>query len=96
MTPARHPQFIPPIGPASPGADYKSQEITSMLPRFFTLVLLIFMATGAGPLWASESFTIEDIRIEGLQRVSPGTVFNYLPVKVGDEFGVEAAFAGPL
>ena len=32
------------------------------------------------------SFTIEDIRIEGLQRVAPGTVFNYLPVKVGDDF----------
>ena len=32
----------------------------------------------------AESFTIEDIRIEGLQRISAGTVFNYLPVKVGD------------
>lgn len=32
------------------------------------------------------SFTIDDIRIEGLQRVAPGTVFNYLPVKVGDDF----------
>ncbi|MBP1149630.1 outer membrane protein insertion porin family [Methylocaldum sp. RMAD-M] len=29
---------------------------------------------------------IEDIRVEGLQRVSAGTVFNYLPVKVGDLF----------
>ncbi len=33
-----------------------------------------------------ESFTIEDIRIEGLQRISAGTVFNSLPVKVGDAF----------
>ena len=32
----------------------------------------------------AESYTIEDIRIEGLQRISAGTVFNYLPVKVGD------------
>lgn len=31
-------------------------------------------------------FVVRDIRIEGLQRISPGTVFNYLPVKVGDEF----------
>ena len=30
------------------------------------------------------SFTIKDIRIEGLQRISAGTVFNYLPVQVGD------------
>ena len=30
------------------------------------------------------SFVVKDIRVEGLQRVSAGTVFNYLPVKVGD------------
>jgi outer membrane protein insertion porin family len=33
----------------------------------------------------AESFVIKDIRVEGLQRISAGTVFNYLPVKVGDE-----------
>jgi outer membrane protein insertion porin family len=31
------------------------------------------------------AFVVQDIRIEGLQRISAGTVFNYLPVKVGDE-----------
>jgi outer membrane protein insertion porin family len=31
-----------------------------------------------------ELFTIGDIRIEGLQRISEGTVFNYLPVNIGD------------
>ena len=31
-------------------------------------------------------FVIEDIRVEGLQRLTPGTVFNYLPVEVGDLF----------
>ncbi|MEJ2693167.1 MAG: outer membrane protein assembly factor BamA, partial [Candidatus Thiodiazotropha sp.] len=31
------------------------------------------------------AFQIEDIRVEGLQRISAGTVFNYLPVKTGDE-----------
>lgn len=30
------------------------------------------------------SFKVEDIRVEGLQRISAGTVFNYLPVKPGD------------
>ncbi len=34
---------------------------------------------------AVEPFIVKDIRVEGLQRVSPGTVFNYLPVKVGDQ-----------
>jgi outer membrane protein insertion porin family len=33
---------------------------------------------------AVDSFLVKDIRVEGLQRISPGTVFNYLPVKVGD------------
>ncbi len=35
---------------------------------------------------AFEAFEVQDIRIEGLQRIAPGTVFNYLPVKVGDRF----------
>lgn len=38
------------------------------------------------PAQAAEDFIIEDIRVEGLQRLTPGTVFNYLPMKVGDEF----------
>ncbi len=33
---------------------------------------------------AQESFTVGDIRVEGLQRISEGTVFNYLPVNIGD------------
>ncbi len=33
----------------------------------------------------SESFTVGDIRVEGLQRISEGTVFNYLPVNIGDK-----------
>src|SRR5262245_7528061 len=31
-----------------------------------------------------ESFIVSNIRIEGLQRISEGTVFNYLPVNIGD------------
>ena len=31
---------------------------------------------------ALADFTIQDIRVEGLQRTEPSTVFNYLPVKV--------------
>jgi len=30
------------------------------------------------------SFTVSDIKVEGLQRISEGTVFNYLPVNIGD------------
>jgi hypothetical protein len=35
----------------------------------------------------AEVFQVSDIRIEGLQRIAPGTVFNYLPVQVGDTVG---------
>lgn len=35
---------------------------------------------------AAQEFVIEDIRVEGLERVTPGTVFNYLPMRVGDTF----------
>jgi outer membrane protein insertion porin family len=38
------------------------------------------------PASALDSFRVSDIRVEGLQRISPGTVFNFLPVQVGDEF----------
>ncbi|WP_321952921.1 outer membrane protein assembly factor BamA [Paraburkholderia bannensis] len=35
---------------------------------------------------ATAPFVVQDIRIEGLQRVEPGTVFAYLPIKQGDTF----------
>jgi outer membrane protein insertion porin family len=33
----------------------------------------------------TQNFTVGDIRIEGLQRISEGTVYNYLPVNIGDQ-----------
>lgn len=52
------------------------------------------MALSLAPLaWAVEPFVIKDIRVEGLQRTEPGTVFNYLPVKVGDTFSDDKAEA---
>ncbi len=50
------------------------------MKRLFLLVLII-----AAPVFCSaEVFEIQDIRIDGLQRVSAGTVFASLPVGVGD------------
>lgn len=40
----------------------------------------------AANTWAVEPFTVRDIRIEGLQRVEPGTVFGSLPFRVGDQY----------
>jgi outer membrane protein insertion porin family len=42
---------------------------------------------------AFEPFTIRDIRIEGIQRIEAGTIFSYLPVKVGDRMTDEKAAA---
>lgn len=36
---------------------------------------------------AAAVFQVTDIRVEGLQRIAPGTVFNYLPVQIGDTVG---------
>lgn len=41
--------------------------------------------------YAAEPFVITDIRVEGLQRTEPGTVFNYLPMQVGDVMSDEKA-----
>ena len=38
-------------------------------------------------------FTVKDIRVEGLQRTEPGTVFSYLPVKVGEVLDEQKAQA---
>ncbi|MDG2107377.1 MAG: outer membrane protein assembly factor BamA [Woeseiaceae bacterium] len=45
---------------------------------FAILVALPFMSI------AAEKFVVKDMRVEGLQRISEGTVFNYLPINVGD------------
>ena len=34
--------------------------------------------------FAADSFVVKDIKVTGLERISIGTVFNYLPIKVGD------------
>ena len=51
------------------------------------LIAAIF-ASGAQ---AFDPFTIRDIRVEGIQRTEAGTVFSYLPVKVGDTMTNEKA-----
>ncbi len=50
------------------------------LKKLAGLISLLCMS----PAWAIEPFTVKDIRVEGVQRTEAGTVFSYLPVKVGD------------
>ncbi len=49
------------------------------------LILGFLMALAcAAHAQSMEPFTVGDIRVEGLQRISEGTVYNYLPVNIGD------------
>ncbi len=47
-------------------------------------IILLLSAVALNDL-AADSFSVQDIRIEGLQRVSAGTVFGSLPINIGDE-----------
>ncbi|MDD2719953.1 MAG: outer membrane protein assembly factor BamA [Gallionella sp.] len=55
--------------------------------KLAAIISLLFMS----PAWAIEPFTVKDIRVEGIQRTEAGTVFSYLPVKVGDTMNDEHA-----
>lgn len=63
--------------------------LTSVLARGLCVTLLAFQLA-----WAADPFSVRDIRVEGLQRVEPGTVFATLPFRVGDAYtderGVDA------
>ena len=52
----------------------------------FAAVLPAFLLAVPAVLAQNESadFTVGDIRIEGLQRITEGMVYNYLPVNIGD------------
>ena len=53
------------------------------LKSLFTVILFgMFVQVSI----AQDSFIVSDVRVKGLQRISAGSVFNYLPVKVGDSF----------
>lgn len=47
------------------------------------------LALCAGHALAVNPFVVKDIRVEGIQRTEAGTVFSYLPVRVGETFDNE-------
>ena len=59
---------------------------------FRKLAGVIALVYGASA-WAGQPFVVKDIRIEGIQRTEAGTVFSYLPIKVGDKLDDERATA---
>ncbi|OWQ48794.1 outer membrane protein assembly factor BamA [Roseateles noduli] len=71
------------------------------MPRFLPdalrphVIQLAVLATAlqAGSAWAAEPFVLKDIRVEGLQRTDPGTVFAALPFRIGDTYNDEKGAA---
>jgi len=61
--------------------------------NYVRLVAAILAVSLAQASWALTPFTVEDIRVEGLQRVEAGTVFGSIPVRIGDTYSDEKAGA---
>ena len=55
------------------------------MKRCIGLLVTFFLCASLAHANSSSSFFIEDIRLEGLQRVSPGIVFRNFPVTAGDQ-----------
>ena len=51
-----------------------------------SLIATAVVAMCAGEALAVSPFVVKDIRVEGIQRTEAGTVFSYLPVRVGETF----------
>jgi outer membrane protein insertion porin family len=52
--------------------------------RIPALIGALLTAVAPHAAWAFDTFVVKDIRVEGVQRTEAGTVFSYLPIKVGD------------
>ncbi len=57
------------------------------------LLLLVLSSLVSLPSQAFEPFQVKDIRVEGIQRTEAGTVFSYLPIKIGDTVNEERVTA---
>jgi outer membrane protein insertion porin family len=58
-----------------------------------SLIGAAVLALCAGHAYAITPFQVKDIRVEGIQRTEAGTVFSYLPVRVGETFDDEKGTA---
>ncbi len=61
-------------------------RLAAQVMRLFAVWLLLAVLWYAPKAHAVEPFEIQDIRIEGLQRTDPGTVFGALPFRIGDSY----------
>ena len=60
---------------------------------FIRCLAALFLVLSSQLAFAISPFVVEDIRVEGLQRVEAGTVFASLPVRVGDTYSDDTASA---
>src|SRR5580698_196232 len=70
---------------------YSEHFSLPVFPR--RLIAIAAFALCSGHALAADPFVVKDIRVEGVQRTEAGTVFSYLPVKVGDKIDDEKAAA---
>ena len=61
-------------------------RVATNVLRWLMACLLLASMLFAPAAHAVEPFVIKDIRIEGIQRTDPGTVFASLPFRVGDTY----------
>ena len=61
--------------------------------RLRSVSAMVALAFVANTAWAVDPFTVRDIRVEGLARVEPGTVFASLPFRVGEQYSDEKGSA---
>ncbi len=61
--------------------------------RFAIGLALALLLAGLGGVAVAQEFVIRDIRVEGIQRTEAGTVFSYLPLRVGDRYDPERGAA---
>jgi outer membrane protein insertion porin family len=64
---------------------------TKLSPKLSVKLSLLVAALFPLSAAAFDAFEVKDIRVEGIQRTEAGTVFTYLPVKVGDTLTADKA-----
>lgn len=70
---------------------YSERFSQPLFPRRLIAAAVFVVCTGHA--LAVEPFTVKDIRVEGIQRTEAGTVFSYLPVRVGETYTDEKGAA---
>src|SRR5438874_83028 len=69
----------------------RRRSATTRARRIPALLAGLLASLYAAAALAFDPFVVKDIRVEGVQRTEAGTVFSYLPVKVGERIDDERA-----